>query len=255
MDIIERNWNWWAYFWRVKHRQTIPGIDDYDKKAVVFIIKVLDIKRGESLLDLGCGSGEHIRLLAKEGIRCVGVEIASSLVEYSRNKAREEKLEVEYLPKDMRKIDFCSEFEYCILMSGTFGFFDDKENLKLLKKIKMALKPNGRLLFDLSNPYRIRENLGNKWCKVDNGYVFIKDEFDAENGRLGGRFFFIDKDSRMNILKGELGWEFTRIYTLPEIRDMLNTAGIQFLKAYGSIESPYEEYKPQSHRLIVIARK
>lgn len=85
--------------------------------------------------------------------------------------------------------------------------------------------------------------------------MFIKDEFDAENGKLGGRFFFVDKDGRMNVLKSELEKESNRIYTLPEIRNMLNTAGMQFLKAYGGLESPYAEYKPQSHRLIVIARK
>jgi SAM-dependent methyltransferase len=244
MEIIERDWDWWAYFWRVKHRQTISGIDEYDKKVIEFIIKILGIKPGESLLDLGCGSGEHTRLLAKEGIRCVGIEIAPSLVKYAKNKAKEEKIEVEYIQKDMREIDFCSEFECCILIDGTFGFFNGKANLELLKKIEKALKLGGRLLLDCPNPYRtIGEGRTKSWWKVENGYVLEKGEFDTKVGGWNCEFFFIDKDGRMNILKGELGWEFTRIYTLPEIRDMLNTAGMQFLKAYENIEFPYEEYK------------
>lgn len=256
MEIVKRDWTWWAYFWRVKHRQTIPDIDEYDRKVVKFITKTLDVKEGESLLDLGCGSGEHTRMLAKKGVKCVGIEIAPSLVEYARNKVKEEKVEVEYIQKDMRKTDFCSEFEYCIMMDGTFGFFNDKDNLELLKKIEKALKPGGRFLLDCPNPYRTKgEGRTKSWWKVKDGYVFEKGEFDTKVGGWNCEFFLIDKDGRMNILKGKLGWEFTRIYTLPEIRNMLNTTGMQFLKAYGSIEFPYEEYKPQSYRLIIIARK
>ncbi len=83
MKIIERDWSWWAYFWRVIHRQTIKGIDKWDRNVVNFIIKVLSCKRGDKILDLGPGSGEHTRLLAKKGIKCVGVEIAPSLVSHA----------------------------------------------------------------------------------------------------------------------------------------------------------------------------
>lgn len=75
MKVIERNWNWWAYFWRVIHLQTIKGIDKWNRNVVRFIINILGCEKGKRILDLGAGSGEHTRLFAKKGIKCVGVEI------------------------------------------------------------------------------------------------------------------------------------------------------------------------------------
>ncbi len=101
---------------------------------------------------MGCGSGEHTRLLAKYGVECTGIDIAHSLIKYAKIRAKEENIEVEYIVQDMRKIDYVNEFDYCIMISGTFGFFSDEENLRLLRKIKTALKPSGKLLFDIRNP-------------------------------------------------------------------------------------------------------
>jgi hypothetical protein len=38
MKTIVRDWNWWAYLFRVTHRQTIPHIERYDDELVAFIV-------------------------------------------------------------------------------------------------------------------------------------------------------------------------------------------------------------------------
>jgi SAM-dependent methyltransferase len=80
MNTITRDWNWWAYLFRVKHRQTIPHIEQYDDELAAFIVETLDLRPGDRLLDLGCGSGVHALRLAQRGIQVVGLDIAPSLV-------------------------------------------------------------------------------------------------------------------------------------------------------------------------------
>ncbi len=245
MRIVERDWNWWAYFWRVIHRQTIPNIEKWDKDVVRFNVKILGCKKGEKLLDLGCGSGEHTRLLAKKGLKCVGIEIASSLVKFAKGKAKEEGVEVKYLNRDMRKIDYKEEFEYCIMISGTFGYFSDYGNFNLLQKIRKALSPKGKVLLDIKNAQYPRKG-GRSWMYINNGYLL------SGNGEI----IFIDQSGNVNILAKHVKRESIRLYTIPAMKKILHKAGLKFLNAYCGYKIPPKKYTPSyKHNIIITAQK
>ncbi len=256
MQVIERDWNWWAYFWRVIYRSTLKGINEWDKKVVEFIIRVLGCREGDRLLDLGCGSGEHTRLLAQRGIKCTGIDIASSLIRYAKNKAKEQRLRVEYIVDDMRKIDYENEFDFSIMISGTFGFFGDEENLKLLQKISKALKPGGKLFFDIKNIQR-KQRYGKSWMAINGGYLLIDTRFDAHNKREIGEYFFIDKKGRINTMAKDIDREGNRIYTLRDIKSLLPRAGLHSVKAYEGYILPAKKYtkSTQSSTIVITARK
>jgi cyclopropane fatty-acyl-phospholipid synthase-like methyltransferase len=56
MEQVVRDWDYWAFLFRVTHRESIPGIEQHDEKLVSFIIAALELKPGDELLDLACGS-------------------------------------------------------------------------------------------------------------------------------------------------------------------------------------------------------
>lgn len=49
MKVIVHNWDWWAYFWRVIHRQRLKGIEKWDSELVKFVVKIPPIKFTHSL--------------------------------------------------------------------------------------------------------------------------------------------------------------------------------------------------------------
>src|SRR5690606_1167833 len=75
-------------------------------------------------------------------------DLMPSFLEIARKDAASRGVEVEYIQGDMRKIDFNSEFDRVILGFTAFGYFEDDENLLVLKKIARALKPGGLMIFD-----------------------------------------------------------------------------------------------------------
>jgi len=255
MKVIERDWDWWAYFWRVIHRQTIKGIDKWDKDVTRFIIEVLGCKKGEKILDLGCGSGEHTRFLAKRGLKCIGIDIAPSLIRYAKKKIREKRAKVEYIVKDMREINYKDEFDYCIMISGTFGFFSDVQNYMLLAKIKKALKPKGKLLFDIKNARYPRIDR-RSWMYINNGYLLSESNFDPGSHSEGGNYIFIDKSGRINIMSEGLKKETSRLYTLSEIKSMLRKAGLKFMSAYAGYRiPPVRHQSSHKHNILLVTQK
>ncbi len=129
MKTVQRPWDWWAYLYRVLHRSQIPGISRWDDELVDLIVHVLDLEPGDRVLDLACGSGDHARRLAHRGLEVVGVDIAPSLIAHCQKRAAEEGLSTaRFEVGDMRELAHEDEFDAVLLLSGSFGFFDDGAN-------------------------------------------------------------------------------------------------------------------------------
>ena len=47
MKSVQREWDWWAYHYRVVHRTQIPGISQWDDDLVDLIVEVLGLRQGE----------------------------------------------------------------------------------------------------------------------------------------------------------------------------------------------------------------
>lgn len=192
MKEISKGWQeYWAEFFRIKHLHSIKGIGEWNKKLIAHIIEVLELRKGSRILDLACGGGDQAIELARKGMKVVGVDIAQILVEHGNKSAQNENLPVKIIQGDMRDIQFKNEFDACVILSGSFGFFDDTGNQKVLKVIEKALKLNGKFYIHGPNPIRrMRENWKG-WDEVEGGYVLMKSNYDLKTGKIVDGFFYI----------------------------------------------------------------
>ena len=91
---------------------------------------------GSTVLDLACGPGRHSAALAKRGLQVTGVDLSSFLLDKARKRAVAERVEVEWVEKDMREFVRPGAFDLVINMFTAFGYFDDKEDdLKVLRNV------------------------------------------------------------------------------------------------------------------------
>jgi len=258
MKAIPRDWNWWAYFFRVRHRQQIAGIAAWDAQLVEFVIYVLDLRPGQRVLDLACGSGVHARLLARRGLDVVGLDIAPSLVEYATQRAAEEGLDkARFVQGDMRAPGFRDEFDAVTILGTSFGFFDEAGNRQVLRAIANALVSGGRFLLDLTDlRSRLLEHQ-RRWIRMDDGILLMEHRFDPTTQVLHSDFAYVDPDGALNVYQeqGVLRRELVRIYSLPELKAMLADAGLEFLAAYGEQTLPPVPYSEKTTEWMIVVGK
>jgi cyclopropane fatty-acyl-phospholipid synthase-like methyltransferase len=256
--VVEKTWNeFWAKYWRIDHRHRYPGIFDWDRQLVTFIENVCQLSPGDRILDLGCGGGDQAKVFAQRGYKVVGIDIAPSLIEFAKQQFKKEGLEGTFIVGDMRAIDYDSEFDACVILSGTFGIFGDSEDQELLYSICRALKVGGKVFIMLVHQ---PDKHSKTWIEIKDGWQLSEIWFDTETSTYRSRYFIIRKDGTLLQPKTEPGYhanEIIRCYTIPEIRTMLLRAGLQYIDSYSdtNLSVPPKKLAPETVRNIVVAKR
>ncbi|MDO8619772.1 MAG: methyltransferase domain-containing protein [bacterium] len=118
-----------------------------------FVLKVVsERKRVRSALDVGCGTGDLVRALAKEGVRAVGVDFAKEMIETATEHAKSERL-------PLARFEQASIFDYTA-PAGAFdsisanGFIEYISYAELERFLSLAsewLFPGGSLVLGSRN--------------------------------------------------------------------------------------------------------
>lgn len=118
-----------------------------------FIEKEIGHNKATKILDIGCGTGRHAIELAMRGYKVVGIDLSESQLKRAREKAAQQKLEIDFRKYDARKIPFKGEFDLVIMLcEGSFPLMEtDEMNYRILKNAAKALKPGGKLIFTTLN--------------------------------------------------------------------------------------------------------
>ena len=115
-------------------------------------VGLADIKKGESVMDLGCGKGFDCRLASKrvgESGKVVGVDMTKEMIEQAIKITKKEKYpNVEYELsniEDLEKFEKFKEKFDVVISNCVFNLSPEKE--KVLKGVYYSLKKGGRLIF------------------------------------------------------------------------------------------------------------
>ncbi len=131
------------------------------------------------ILDLGCGPGLYSQRLAELGHQVTGIDVSSESINYAALKAKESQTDISYIKGDYLELDFGqSEFDLVIMIYTDFGVLSPMERSLLLKRVRAALKPNGRFIFDVLNDLTFSEK------KPERTWDFEESGFWSENPYL-----------------------------------------------------------------------
>ncbi len=96
------------------------------------------------VLDVGCGTGEHVIMCADLGHDATGVDLASAALHAAKNKARDRGRVARFLLQDARQLADLGESFDTVLDCGLFHIFDDDDRAAFVGSLRSVVAPGGR---------------------------------------------------------------------------------------------------------------
>jgi SAM-dependent methyltransferase len=213
------------------------------------LAKLLCLEPGADVLDLCCGAGRFSIELARRGSKVTGVDRTALYLAEARRRARQEKLDVEFVRSDMRQFVRPRAFDACINMFTSFGYFEDPaDDFKVCRNVLRSLRPGGRFLIQAAGKEWLARNFQPTDWREESG-SFILEERKVAPGWTGleNRWVLIRKGKVREFRF------FLRVYSGVELRDLLLRAGFAKADIYGGLSG--EPYDHNSRWLVAVGRK
>lgn len=96
------------------------------------------------VLDVGCGTGEHVLMCAGLGLEATGVDLASAAIAMAREKARTRSRTARFVIQDARHVADLGESFDTVVDCGLFHIFDDDDRAAFVAGLRSVLVAGGR---------------------------------------------------------------------------------------------------------------
>lgn len=243
---------WYADLFSEEYLLSQPGRGEATiTREVAFLRDRLELKRGDYVLDLACGTGRHARAFARQGCQVTALDLSLPMLRRGIEAARREGSEVRFLQADMRDLAFEDAFDAAWMLDTSFGFFSDVENLMVLRSLWRALHPGGRIVIDVINrDYIMSELPCRNWWEGEGCLVQEDIEFAHATSRLDIRRYLVFADGRERVYDISI-----RIFSAHELVRLMQHAGFEVLDVTGSLHTIGAFFGTGSERILVTARR
>lgn len=153
--------NWIRFFEREAPSYMENVFTKNTPAEVEFLIRELGMSEGDTVLDIGCGTGRHSVELSRRGFRCTGIDQSPDMLEIARRTAGEAGVEVEFIEGDASSTSLDRRFDHAVcICEGAFCLMEPGTDplpyhTGILRNIHGMLKPGGNLLLNALSALRL----------------------------------------------------------------------------------------------------
>jgi ubiquinone/menaquinone biosynthesis C-methylase UbiE len=122
-------------------------IDPFLKDVREFVVNFSEIKPGEKVLDIGCGTGDQSIYFAKRGAIVAGIDINPKIIGRALTRKKKEGLEVYFQGGDATNLPFLEPVFDVAVISLVLHEIKSKDRDKVISEMKRVVKKGERLIF------------------------------------------------------------------------------------------------------------
>jgi SAM-dependent methyltransferase len=240
----------------VPHYEVVEGRDW--ESEIQLLTSILAEHECKSLIDLGCGTGYHVRALTKLGYQATGIDISEQNVRFARKKSREGEVKPNFILGSYYRYHDDEEFDAALCLNWSIPVADG-ELKRFLDNAYNLLRTEGLLIFDFERTAQIvwgdvgtaimdawdierfmivRVSVGqitsNVLASTDVYILYpkhsekpIPDEAERYKHQVGRVRTYVDKS-------------FVRFFSLPEIRQLARRSGFRLIASYKLPRNKYQ---------------
>ncbi len=139
--------------WEKQYRKNgFSSQREYPNESLIAFVKG-NCKKGDRILEIGCGSGANIWFLAKEGYKAYGVDYAEKGIEYCKKMLEKWQTKAELSVGDIKNLPYKNHFFNTIIDVVSIQHLTFTEHFDCLKEVFRCLKQGGKFF-----SYHLGEN-------------------------------------------------------------------------------------------------
>lgn len=228
----------------------------------VYFLRTLAAKRNlmrPLLLDLGCGSGEHLAGLADFGFECTGIDNSSDMIKIGNSRFGDK---ITLANTDMKDISYGSKFDFCISMFGSMNYLlKDEEVDGVFWNIWRSLKDNACAVLDIDSSLPVKKIKKKDISKVsqtvyksllitrERGFSILPDAEGRTIVEVNYRYI-IKRGSREEVVTDR---HIMRSFTPDELEPFIKRNGFRLKAVYA--DSSMRSFTDTSSRMLLLLEK
>ncbi|MFN2113009.1 MAG: class I SAM-dependent methyltransferase [Anaerolineales bacterium] len=229
---------------------------DFIDRSAAWIVEHFKVSQDTRIIDFGCGPGLYTTRLAQRGAQVTGIDFSASSIEYARETAAREGLDIRYLKQNYLVFDPEDTYDLILMIYCDFCALSPIQRASILSVYREILAPDGAILLDVYSlaAFNEREELAMYQLNQLDGfwspnryYGFLNAfKYEAEKVSLD-KYTIIER----NRIRTVYNW--LQHFTPRDLEGEFNSAGLSFSECYSDVSgAPYD---PKSPEFAVVARR
>lgn len=118
--------------------------------------------------ECACGTGSITMHFAEAGLKVTGCDLSEEMLQQAMARNRARGLKIPYVKQDMRSLQVTRPQDAVLATCDGVNYLrTEKDALAFFRAAHAALKSGGKLCFDLSSEYKLKNILGNNTLTLD----------------------------------------------------------------------------------------
>ena len=229
---------------------------NFINKSTNWIISEFVISKKSKICDFGCAVGLYTTPLAKTGARVTGIDFSKNSLEYAKEVAWNNDLNIEYIHKNYLEYETDEKYNLITIIMCDFCALSPNQRKILLDKFYKLLEDNGSILLDVyslegfkdkeENTTYEHNQLHNFWS-ADDYYGFVNSfKYEDEKVMLDKYTIIEEKDSKVV-------YNWLQYFSIEMLKKEFENSGLTIKAIYNDVAG--SKYTEDNTEFAIIAVK
>lgn len=223
---------------------------------IAFIHEIFQKYHIKTILDVGCGTGEHVNALQSLGYQIEGMDSSEKMIQIAQKRFSK----CSFRHDSIQNFNKTSPYDALVCIFGTFNYLLSEEELQsAVSTFSKMLKPSGIAIIEIWNSFPVLKiqkkpistvvelKINNKYIQRNRGFR-VKETLPVQNAIVEVNYiYYLDK-------KEISDRHIMRVFSLDVTRNLFEKQHFEILNVYGDYDKKkFHNYC--SRILLVVKRK
>lgn len=229
---------------------------NFIEKSINWIILEFEISKKSKICDFGCAVGLYTTAIAKTGAKVTDIDFLKNSLNYARNIAKKENLEIEYIHKNYLEYETDKKYNLITMIMCDFCTLSPAQRKTLLDKFYKLLEDKGSILLDVYSLEGFKDRVENtiyehnqlhKFWSSNDYYRFVN-TFKYEDDKV-----MLDKYTIIEEKSSKIIYNWLQYFSIEMLKKEFENSGLIIKTIYNNVAG--SEYSENHTEFAIIAVK